>query len=196
VEKALEIDPERPDYNYGMAIVALHGHDTSESIPYFKKFLAEGGDNARGHYGLGVAYFYGGNYEESKKEMLVCLDSPETSGGAHYILARIARRDGDFQEAESQIRQSIGKDGSYAEAHAELALILIHQRRYPEAQQELDRAFQLDPNNFTGNTNQLVLYQRTKDERAAAQSEKLHALEKKRDQLQELLYRRIEVRPY
>ena len=196
VEKALEIDPERPDYNYGMAIVALHGHDTSESIPYFKKFLAEGGDKVRGHYGLGVAYFYGGNYEESKKEMIACLDSPETSGGAHYILARIARRDGDFQEAESQIRQSIGKDGSYAEAHAELALILIHQRRYPEAQQELDRAFQLDPNNFTGNTNQLVLYQRTKDERAAAQSEKLHALEKKRDQLQELLYRRIEVRPY
>jgi tetratricopeptide (TPR) repeat protein len=194
--KALELEPDRPDYNYGMAIVSLHGHDTSESIPYFKKFLATGGDDARGHYGLGIAYFYGGNYEEAKKEMLIASASPKTRAGAHYFLGRIARTEGDAQEAESQIRQSISQDPSYADAHAELALILIHQRRFPEAQQELDRALQLDPENFSGNTNQLVLYQRTKDGRAAAQSEKLHKLEKKRDEMQELLYRRIEVRPY
>jgi tetratricopeptide (TPR) repeat protein len=194
--KALELEPNRADYNYGMAIVALHGHDTSESIPYFKKFLAGGGDVARGHYGLGIAYFYGGNYEESKKEMLLASASPKTRAGAHYFLGRIARTDGDAKEAESQIRQSISDDPSYADAHAELALILIHQRRFAEAQQELDRALQLDPENFSGNTNQLVLYQRTKDNRAAAQTEKLHKLEKKRDEMQELLYRRIEVRPY
>lgn len=194
--KALELDPDRPDYNYGMAIVALHGHDTSESIPYFKKFLATGGDKARGHYGLGIAYFYSGNYDESKKELLVSLDSPKTSAGAHYFLARIANKEGDTQGAESEIRKSIAQAANYADAHAELALILIHQHRYSEAQQELDRALQLDPENFTGNTNQLVLYQRTKDTRAAAQTEKLHALEKKRDEEQELLYRRIEVRPY
>ncbi len=196
VSKALEIEPDRPDFNYGMAIVLLHGHDTSDAIPYFQKLLSLKKDDARGHYGLGIAYYYSGNYDQSKKEMLEAETSAVTASGAYYFLGRIAKLGGDEPEAEAQFRQSLQKDPGYADAHAELALILIHSRRYTEAKKELDRALQLDPENFSGNTNLLVLYQRTKDPRASAQADKLHTLEKKRDDLQELLYRRIEVRPY
>jgi Tfp pilus assembly protein PilF len=196
IKKALDLQPNSPDINYGMAVVELHGHDVSKAIPYFQKFLSVKKDDARGQYGLAIAYFLSGNYEQSKEIFLIAINSPETCSGGHYFLGRIAKLDGDSATAESEFRQAIGHDSKNVEAHAELASLMIHSKRYADAKRTLDEALAIDGDNFVANTNLLVLYQRTKDERAAAQSEKLEALGKKRDETQELLYRRIEVRPY
>jgi tetratricopeptide (TPR) repeat protein len=196
IKKALELQPDNPDFNYGMAVVELHGHDASKAIPYFQKFLSMKKDDVRGRYGLAIADFLSGNYEQSKEIFLTAINTPETCSGAHYFLGRIAKLDADSVTAETEFRQAIEHDPKNVEAHAELASLLIRSKRYADAKRTLDEALAIDADNFVANTNLLVLYQRTKDDRAAAQSEKLEALGKKRDEMQELLYRRIEVRPY
>lgn len=196
MKKALALAPDRPDFNYAMGIVSLYGHDTSVAIPYFQKFMKLSNGDPRGHYGLGIAYFNTGAYEKAKEEMLQVTGAKATSSGAYYFLGRLAKLNGNLADAESEFRKSLARDSSYADAHAELAAVLMALHRYPEAKQELDRAVEIDPQNFVANTNLLVFYRRTKDVRASEQAQKLQALEKKRDQLQELLYRRIEVRPY
>lgn len=196
MRKALELAPDRPDFNYAMGIVSLYGHDTSVAIPYFQKFIKLSDGDPRGRYGLGIAYFYTGAYEKAKQEMLQVTGPKATGSGAYYFLGRLAKLDGNLEDAESEFRKSLARDSSYADAHAELAGVLMSLHRYSEAKHELDRALQLNPENFVANTNLLIYYRRIKDPRASDQSQKLHALEKKRDQSQELLYRRIEVRPY
>jgi tetratricopeptide (TPR) repeat protein len=196
MKKALALAPDRPDFNYAMGIVSLYGHDTSVAVPYFEKFIKLSNGDPRGHYGLGIAYFYMGAYEKAKQEMLQVTGPKATGSGAYYFLGRLAKLDGNLADAESEFRKSLTRDSSYADAHAELAGVLMSLHQYPEAKRELDRALELDRANFVANTNLLIYFRRTKDARAVEQSQKLHVLEKKRDQSQELLYRRIEVRPY
>lgn len=196
MKKALALAPDRPDFNYAMGIVSLYGHDTSVAIPYFQKFIKLSNGDPRGRYGLGIAYFYTGAYEKAKQEMLQVTGSKAAGSGAYYFLGRIAKLNANLEEAEVEFRKSLARDSSYSDAHAELAGVLMSLHRYPEAKHELDQALQLDRENFVANTNLLIYYRRMKDARASEQSQKLQALEKKRDRLQELLYRRIEVRPY
>jgi Tfp pilus assembly protein PilF len=61
---------------------------------------------------------------------------------------------------------------------------------------ELKQALVLDPDCYVANQALLALYQRTKDERADAQRERVNDLEKKRSVKQELMLRSIAVRPY
>lgn len=196
VTKALALDPGNPDFNFGMGVVKLHGHDTLESVPFFQKFLSVQPDNPRGHYGLGTAYYFGGKYDLARQELTSAVRSPLTSEGAHFFLGKIAKVMGDDRTAAAEFRAALQKDPANADAHAELASLLIRSSQFERASAEIESALRLDPDNLAANTALLVLYQRTKDGRSSEQRGKVQALEHKRDEQQELLYRRIEVRPY
>ncbi len=196
LEQAVALDPSNPDYNYALGLVALEGHDVSEAIPFFRKFTELRPDDPRGRLGTGIAQYYTGQYTEARKEFAAITKYPRMTAPAHYFLGRIAMADTDDDTAERELRQAVAAWPDYVEAHAELGLILIRRSEFDAARSELDKALANDADNFLANTNLLVLYQRTKDPRAAAQVERVHELEKRREERKELLYRTIEVRPY
>jgi hypothetical protein len=79
---------------------------------------------------------------------------------------------------------------------AELAHVYIRLARYGDAGKELERASSVDPENLRVNANLLILYQKTKDARAAEQQARFEEIKKKREEDEQLLWRTIEVRPY
>jgi Flp pilus assembly protein TadD len=196
LEQAVALEPSNPDYNYALGLVALEGHDVSEAIPYFRKFTELRPDDPRGRLGAGIALYYGGQYPEARTEFAAITKYPRVTAPAHYFLGRIAMGDTDDDTAERELRLAVAASPDYVEAHAELGLIHIRRSEFDAASEELKKALAKDADNFLANTNLLMLYQRTKDPKAAAQSERLHELEKRREERKELLYRTIEVRPY
>ena len=196
LDQAVALEPSNPDYNYALGLVALEGHDVSEAIPYFRKFTELRPDDPRGRLGAGIALYYVGQYAEARLEFAAITKYPRVTAPAHYFLGRIAMVDADDDTAERELRQAVAAWPDYVEAHAELGLIHIRRSEFDAAHAELEKALAKDADNFLANTNLLVLYQRTKDPKAAAQSDRLHELEKRREERKELLYRTIEVRPY
>ena len=196
LEQAVALEPSNPDYNYALGLVALEGHDVSEAIPYFRKYTQLRPDDPRGRLGTGIALYYVGQYAEARVEFTAITKSPRVTAPAHYFLGRIAMVDGDDDTAVQELQQAVAAWPDYVEAHAELGLIHIRRSQFDAARAELQTALAKDADSFLANTNLLVLYQRTKDPKAAGQSERLHELEKRREERKELLYRTIEVRPY
>jgi tetratricopeptide (TPR) repeat protein len=195
LDRALALDPENPRYNYAMGAVILATRDTGTAVIYFEKFVRAKPENPAGHYALGIAYFTAGEYERAKVQLREVESNPKTAAGAEYFLGRMARLDGDLNDAARRLRQSIELMPSFSEAHTELARVLMLQKKMDEAHAELDRAVRLDPTSFQGNEQLLALYRRTHDPRAEKQAEVLKKLDEERSRRAELMLRSIEVRP-
>ena len=116
--------------------------------------------------------------------------------GARFFLGRIANQEGDSTEAVRELRLALEGDPNYADAHAELGRVRLNRKEYPLAEKELARALEIDPNNYTANLNLMVLYQRTKDPRAEAQTSRFEEVRKRRAERAKEFLRTIEVRPY
>ncbi len=194
-EKALEIDPENPDYNYAMGTVFLSTRDASTANLYLRKFVRARPKDARGHYALGLAHFALADYDEAKQEMQITEDDPSLAAAAEYYLGRIARLEGNIDEATRRLTRSVGLMPSFSETHTELARIALLQGRTEAARTELERALLLAPESFQANEQLLVLYTRTHDPRAGKQKELLKKLDEDRSKRAELMLRGIEVRP-
>ena len=193
--EALALQPNNPAYNYAMGFVTLQTRGGANAIGYFQKFVAAYPDNPKGHYALGIAYYASGDYAKSKTEMHAVENDPKTAGGAHYFLGRIDRQEGNLDSAEHHLQRSIELLPQFSESHTELARIRMQQSDLTKARTELDRAVQLDPQSFAANMQLLVVYRRTHDPRAAAQSELVKNLDEARSKRAELALRTVEARP-
>jgi tetratricopeptide (TPR) repeat protein len=119
----------------------------------------------------------------------------ETVVGAHYLLGRMDNQQGKFADALRHLEEALKANPDYASAYAELGLLHLKQREFELAEKALQRALELDRDNYSANFNLMVLYQRTKDERAKAQSERFEEVKKRRDERELELLRTIEVQP-
>ncbi len=196
VEKAVAIDPENPDYNYGLGSIILRARDAASAVVSFRKYVAERPDDPRGHFALGVAYFAAGDYEHCRSEMGVARGDPATAAGAGYFLGRVARIDERLDEAAALLEGSIRLSPSFAEAYAELGRVRLRQGRTEDAKAAVERALALDRDSYQANGTLLAIYQRTRDPRAEEQSARLKKLDEERSKQQELMLRSIEVKPY
>jgi tetratricopeptide (TPR) repeat protein len=196
LQKALDLDPENPVYNYARGSVELQGRAAWQAIPYFKKFVAAEPGDPRGHFALGAAEFASQDYEVAAKEMNSVANYTETAAGAEYFLGRIAKAESDWAKASAYFQKSIETDPNYADSYAELGLTKMHLNDLAGARRDLDRALELNPNNYIANGNLLALFQRTKDPLAKSQEQKLRALDLKRSEKQELMLRTIKIRRY
>ncbi|HLY16870.1 MAG TPA: tetratricopeptide repeat protein [Bryobacteraceae bacterium] len=196
LDKALDIDPANPEYNYAMGGVLLSGGQATESIPYFAKYAAALPDDARGHFALGAAYFGALDYDKCRAEMLRIAQDPKTEAGAAYFLGRVARMEENYDEALRHLEHAIKLAPSFAEAHNELARVRIAQGRPAEARAAVDRALALEPDSFQANSTLLTVLQLTHDPAAEQQAAHLRTLDAARSRRRELLMRTIEVKPY
>ncbi|MGI8989264.1 MAG: tetratricopeptide repeat protein [Bryobacteraceae bacterium] len=194
--KALDLDSENPYYNYAMGSVLLQWRNTGEAVPYFKKYAELKRGDPRGRFALGAAYFYSGEYDLAKIELRAIADLPETAVGAHYFLGRIAKQEDRLQDAAAQFEQALRSNPNQPEVLAESALVHIRQEKFEEAARELRRAIEIDPDSFRANANLLILYQKTKDPRAASQARRFEEMKKMRSEKEDMLQRTIEIRPY
>jgi tetratricopeptide (TPR) repeat protein len=196
VEKAVALDPHNADYSYALGSIILNTRDAASAIECFRKYVEAKPEDPRGHFALGVAYFTAGDYERSRGEMLGLSKDPKTAAGAAYFLGRIARLEDNLDEAATLLEQSIRLQPSFAEAYTELARVRIRQNRVDDAMAAVNHALSLDPESFQANSTLLSIYQRTRDARMEAQTERLRKLDEERSKKQELMLRSIEVKPY
>lgn len=194
LDHALAIAPDNPHYNYAMGYVILATRHPSGATAYFKKYVNAFPKNPAGHYALGIAYFTTGDYPNAKRELRIAEASGKAAG-ADYFLGRIARIEGDMNEAIALLRKSIELMPDLAPAHTELARVWIAQDKLSEAERELNKAIQLDSNNFMANEQLLAVYRRTKDPRASQQSERLKQVDEERSKRAELMLRSVEFKP-
>jgi tetratricopeptide (TPR) repeat protein len=197
LKEAVRLQPEDAYFNYALGAAAMHRRDPSEAIPYFRKYAQlRPGDAVRGALGAGVAAFKAHDFATARSELASAAARPETAAAAHYFLARIAREENDLDEALRLAQKAVEANPAYADPYAELGLIYVRKRDTAQAEQALRRCLELDPDHYLGNLHLLMLYERTKDARAAGQEEKVQELRRRVERKADEFQRLIEVRPY
>ena len=195
LKKAVALDPENPPANYMMGAVSLHRHDPSEALPYFEKYLRLQPNDPRGRFALGVARFHSKDFDGAQRELAEVAERPETSAGANYFLARIARQSNLLDDARQRVNRAIQANPTYADAWAELGLLQTRAGEYAHAEQSLQKALSIDAENYQATVNLTALYTRTRDGRREEQAARLEALQKKRGERAQDFLRVVEAVP-
>ena len=194
--EAVRLAPENPTFNYALGAVSLQRRDPAEAIPYFRKYAALKPDDPRGPFAIGVAAYKSGDFAAARAQLVGAAAKRETTAGANYFLARMAREENDLDEALRLAQKAIDADPTYPDPLAELGLVYLRKREFEKSEQALRRCLELDPDSHLGNYHLLMLYQRTKDAREPAQAQRFEELERQRDKKADEFLRLIEVRPY
>jgi Flp pilus assembly protein TadD len=175
--------------------VILQTRDAATASNYFAKYVQAYPADQRGHYALGLAYFAAGDYQHANQEMRVAQTSRDLAPAADYYLGRMARLDGDDEEAKRKLLEALALQPKFSEPHTELGRIALQNGQTDEARTQLELAVRLAPNSFQANQQLLVLYKRTHDARAATQEEVLKKLDEERSRRAELMLRTLDMRP-
>ncbi len=195
LERAIELDPKNPDYDYAMGYVILNTRDAATAADYFGKFVRARPRDVRGHYAWGIAAFRAGDYVKAKRELSIAEGDSRTAGGADYFLGRMAFEDDDLKEATRLLRRSIELMPDYSESHVAMARVYMREKNLGEAGTELERAVGLNAESFEANEQLLVLYKRTHDPRGTQQEAVVKELDQARSQRADRMLRTIEFRP-
>jgi tetratricopeptide (TPR) repeat protein len=196
LQEAVRLNPGDAYYNYALGAVLVNSHKPDEAIPLFRKYREERPKDPHGRFALGVACFEAYRMADARAEFLAIAEQPETRMGAHLYLGRLALREDNLDDAFAHLSQAVQANPSAAEAYAELGLAQIRLKEYPAALKTLARAVQLSPDDYRSNLHLLMLYQRTKDPRTAAQAERVEQLRKAGAERERMLLRTLQIQPY
>jgi Flp pilus assembly protein TadD len=192
---ALELDPDNPDYNLGMGLVASFSLDLGPAMPYLQKYHALRPNEPNGLLALGTALFRAKDYDTALPWLKQAALHPQTAAEALYYLGRIAREEHRTSEATSDLKESLRLVPNQASVLSELGQIAVGERNNAEASAYLDRALQLDPDNYGGNYGLLLLYARTHDPRQEQQAKRFEEVKGKKDARDLEMLRTFEIRP-
>jgi Flp pilus assembly protein TadD len=196
LEQAVRLAPSNAYYNYALGAVLIQGKNPDEALRYFQQFRALRPGDARATLAVAIAYFYSDRYDDARHELQSIADHPETRTAAQLFLGRMAMRDGNLGEAMDHLQQSIQADPSVVEPYTDLGMVYIDRKEYALAEKTLAHAIQMSPDDYLSNQRLLVLFERTKDPRAAAQAIRVQQLRKTGEETESLLMRTVVVRPY
>jgi tetratricopeptide (TPR) repeat protein len=195
MEQAIKLAPDNPEYNLGMGTVLSFSHDPSEALPFLDKYHALRPSDPAGILKLGTTYFRMKDYEAAGNWLKQAAASETASAEAHYYLGRIARQEGQLEDAVAQLKQSVALKPDQPEVLAELGQVDVQLKKYAEAEKLLDRALSLDADSYPGNFGLLQLYARTGDARREAQSKRFDAIKGKSEEQYREMMRVIEIQP-
>ncbi len=191
---ALEIEPDNPDYNLGMGLLASFFEEPAQAMPYLHKYHALRPTDAKGVLALGSASFRAKDYNTAAQWLKQAVTHPSTAAEAHYFLGRIARQEGRIDEATAELKETLRFEPDQPSALAELGQIAVTQRNNALASTYLKHAVQLDPDNYAANFGLLQLYARTNDPRREQQSKRFEEIKDKKDARDLEMMRSIEIR--
>src|SRR6266850_2127412 len=102
-EKAVQIEPENPEYDYAMAVTSTFRHDPGEAVPYFEKYLKLRPQDSRGKLALGAAFFRAKDYARAEKLIRHALAiDPDHYSANFYLLTLYTRTRDARQEAQAK----------------------------------------------------------------------------------------------
>jgi Flp pilus assembly protein TadD len=191
---ALELDQDNPDYNLGMGLVVSFSEDPGQAMPYLQRYHALRPQDPNGLLALGGASFRAKDYDTALLWLKQAALHPATAAEAHYYLGRIARQEGRVSEAASELKESLRLLPKQASVLSELGQIAVAEGNNAEASVYLDRALQLDPDNYGGNYGLLLLYARTNDPRRDQQAKRFEEIKGKKDARDLEMVRSLEIR--
>ncbi|MDE0420331.1 MAG: tetratricopeptide repeat protein [Gammaproteobacteria bacterium] len=104
-----------------------------DEITFFGHIVSHNPTARDAQFSLGSALLEAGRLEEAEQALQRAVEADPQHRGALQSLAELARRRGNFTEAEIGYRQVLAIDREYGLAHAGLGTVLFEQRRYGEA---------------------------------------------------------------
>jgi Flp pilus assembly protein TadD len=193
--EAVKLAPENPQYNLSMGTVSSYAQDPTEALPYLEKYRALRPTDTAGVLELGTTYFRAREFENASTWLKQAVNGDGTAATAHYYLGRIARQEGNLEEAAAELSRSLALKADQPEVLAELGQVYVSKKKYAEAESKLSRAIELDPDSYAANFGLLQLYARTSDPRRDEQSKRFDAIKDKNDEKYREMMRVIEIVP-
>lgn len=193
--EAVSLEPNNPQYNLGLGIVASVDHDPLQALPYLQKFHELKPGDPAGMLALGTTYFRAKDYENAATWLQKSAASKPTACEAHYYLGRIARQKGEVNTAIAEFQQAEALQPQKAEVLAELGQVYVQTRNFPEATRLLEKAVSLDDKSYSANFGLLQLYARTGDPRRDEQAKRFDAIKDENEQQSHEMMRQIEISP-
>ena len=196
LSEAVRLDPTNPYYNYALGAVLVGQKNPDEAIAYFRKYVKSKPEDPRGRFALGVAYYEASQPDLARQEFAAIAGRPETRFGTELYLSRLDIDNEQLDEALKHLKNALAANPLAPDGYAESGLVHIRRNEFAAAEKDLEHAVKLAPDHYLSNLRLLMLYQRTKDPRTAAQSERVDQLRKAGEQKEVLLMRSLEIRPY
>ncbi len=192
--EAVKLAPDNAEYNLGLGTVVSYGPDPAKALPYLTKYHSLRPQDPAGALAIGATYFRAKDYETAAKWLKQSVSNRKSAVDAHFYLGQIARQEGRRDEAIDELKQSLALRPDQPDVLAELGQIHVSNRNYPEATTCLNRALELDRDNYAANFGLLELYARTGDTRREQQSKRFEEIKNKREEWDRNLMRVIEIR--
>lgn len=193
--EAVQLDPQNPTYNFGLGTVISYSEDPSQALPYLQKYHSLRPRDPDGLLALGETSFRAKDYEFALPWLKQAAASARTAAEAHFYIGRIARQEGNLDQAAAELRLSLSLHPDQPNVLAEIGQICVANQNYPQAATYLERALHLDPDNYAANFGLLQLYARTGDPRRDGQSKRFDQIRQKQEDQQRQMMRVIEIRP-
>lgn len=193
--EAVKLDPENPEYNFGMGSISSFAQDPTGALPYLEKYHSLRPNDPAGVLALGTTYFRAKNFEAATPWLNQAKTNSSTAADAHFYLGRIARQQSHLDDAAHELDQANALAPNRPDILAELGQVNISTRKYPEAKTYLQRAIALDKDNYQANFALLQLYARTNDQHREEQSKRFDEIKDKDEQQYKEMMRIIEVKP-
>ena len=143
--KALELQPEDPDYLSNLASVLLSAGRPEEAESAARRSLASGRKNNRARQHLATALARQGRYEEAIDILQDILNDDPLCADAHCNLGAILYECSRFQEAAAALETAVELDPQSCQARLNLGGTLRELRQPERALLELDRAAKISP---------------------------------------------------
>ena len=195
IGEALRVDPDNAHYNLGMGVVVSFSADPSQALPYLTRYHALRPKDPEGVLALGAANYRARDYDAAKPWLRQAAGSGKTAPDAHFYLGRIARQEGQFDVATTELKQSLALRPDQAETLAELGQIGVQIHDFTHAASYFNEALHNDPDNYAANFGLLQLYARTGDSRREQQSQRFDQVKSMQEERDRQMMRVIEIRP-
>ena len=195
ISEALRLDPDNPDYNFGMGVVVSFSADPPQALPYLMRYHALRPRDPSGTLALGAANFRAKDHDAATNWLKQAALSAKTAAEAHYYLGRIARQESRLDDATAELKRSLALQPDQPDALAELGQISAQNRDFAQAATYFEQALHKDPDNYAANFGLLQLYARTGDPRREQQSRRFDALKTMKEEQDKQMMRMIEIRP-
>ena len=141
LEKALELQPDRPDTHEAIAILFAQVGETGQAEKHYKKSLSLNPDYARGHNNYGQFLCAQGHYQKAEKEFLLAANNPFYDFPSLPLTnaGLCSKRVPDMAKAEEYFRLALNKDPGFAPALLQMGLISYSKGNYMSARGYMQR---------------------------------------------------------
>ncbi len=144
--------------NLGVAL--LEQFRFAEAVPVFRRALAADPSLLAAQVNLAIAYFYVPDLDAAKRAALEAYEASPPAPQPHYLLALIARSEGQAEQALPHLRQVLDADPNDLGANVTLGQVYLQLRRFEEAAAAFRVALAAEPYNVSAAYNLAVALNR------------------------------------